>query len=236
MPELARERVAAQQLHHEVEDALGLAEVVHVDDVRLYRVTVHAEGQIDRTLEIQAKDHAAVPMRVALERAPVATQSASETGSGSDTGANAPASTSGSATNDAGSPVDAGVDSAKRGRGPESAAGSLVAGLAPAPARPSIVPPIVATALSGGVGAVALGYWLAARDRAEQAGDATVRTTYDALADGARRYQHTSWLLGGIAGAGAVASAVLWYRYASAPRVEIRATGSGAGVAISGRW
>jgi hypothetical protein len=98
------------------------------------------------------------------------------------------------------------------------------------------VPPFVATALSGGVGAVALGYWLAARDRADEAGSAPDHDAYDSLVHETRRDQHMSWVFGGIAGVGAVASAVLWYRYASAPRVEIRATGSGGGVAITGRW
>ncbi len=209
-----------------------------------YHVVVHAEGHVDRTLEIEAKDHAAVPMRVALERAPVATASesgasgsSSETGangSGSETGANGSASESDSAANGSGSSVESG--SASSGSGSDSAGGSLVTGPSPAPSRPSVVPPIIATALSGGVGAVALGYWLAARDRADQAGGEPAHEIYDSLVSDSRRYQHTSWVFGGIAGVGAVASAVLWYRYASAPRVELQATGSGAGVAISGRW
>ncbi len=198
-----------------------------------YHLVVHAEGHVDRTLEIEAKDHAAVSMRVALERAPIATSSTSETeaaGSGSETDATGSASETGAATADSGSSVEAG--SADSG----SAAGSLVAAPTPAPSRPSIVPPIVATAVSGGIGAVAVGYWLAARDRADQAGSESDHDAYDALVSDTRRYQHRSWIFGGIAGAGAIASAVLWYRYASAPRVEIQASGAGAGVAISGRW
>jgi hypothetical protein len=185
-------------------------------------------------------------MRVALERAPIETGAATESGPGgsaSETGSGSSASEIGSGTSaretgagGSGS-VEPGLGSANGGgSGSDRAGGSLVAGPSPAPSRPSVVPPIVATALSGGVGAVALGYWLAARDRADQAGGEPVHEIYDSLVSDTRRYQRISWVLGGIAGVGAVASAVLWYRYASAPRVEIQATGSGAGVAISGRW
>jgi len=39
-----------------------------------------------------------------------------------------------------------------------------------------------------------------------------------------------------MAGAGAVISGILWYRYAAAPRVEVQASGTGAAITLSGRW
>jgi len=181
-----------------------------------YKLTVHAEGHIDRVVEIEAKDRTAVPVRVALETTPAKVETGSAEGS-ADTGS---ASTgSGSATIETGS-------------------GSAVVEPPPAPAiaKHSIVPPVVATGASVAVGVVALLYWRAALDSADKAGKTDDATAYGKLKEEARSRQHMSWLFGGIAGAGAIVSGVLWYRYASAPHVEVQASGSGAGIAISGRW
>ena len=97
-------------------------------------------------------------------------------------------------------------------------------------------PPIVATTITVAVGAAALGTFLAARDKANQAGKTDDRDTYDKLVGETRDRQHLSWAFGGVAGAGAIISAVLWYRYSSAPKLEVQATGSGAAVSFSGRW
>jgi hypothetical protein len=103
-------------------------------------------------------------------------------------------------------------------------------------AKPSLVPPIVATAASAALGIVGVAYFRAALDSADQAGKTDDHARYDKLVDEVRSRQHRSWLFGGIAGMGAIASAVLWYRYASAPRIEVQATGSGGAITIGGRW
>lgn len=180
-----------------------------------YRLTVHAEGHVDRVIEIDAKDRTAVPARASLAIAPVA-----ETGSGTGSAEPVPE------PEPVKEPVAAG-------------SGSAAVEAMPAPrvrATRSIVPPIAATAASSIAGIVALGYFVAARDSADQAGKTDDRGSYDKLVDEAHDRQRMSWLLGGVAGVGAIASAVLWYRYASPPRVEVQASGTGAGVTFSGRW
>ncbi|HEY5945967.1 MAG TPA: hypothetical protein VIV40_10780 [Kofleriaceae bacterium] len=184
-----------------------------------YRLTVHAEGHVDRVVEIDAKDRTQVPVRVALEDAPVQTDVGAGSGSGS----------AGSAQGSAQGSADTGAGS-----------GSAVVVVPPPPPPPvahrSVLAPVIATGASIALGGVALGFFLAARSSANQAGDATDQTRYDELKQQAFDRQHMSWLFGGIAGAGAIVSGVLWYRYASAPHVEVQASGSGGGVAISGRW
>jgi hypothetical protein len=170
-----------------------------------YKLTVHAEGHVDRVITIDAKDHSAIPARVSLELAP--------------------------------KPVD--VGSAQE---PDAGSGSAVVIEPPPPPPPpvtakrSIVAPLVVSGVTVGLGVAALGYYLAAVDRANAAGKASDRQKYDALVDDARDRQHMSWLFSGAATAGAVVSGILWYRYASAPRVEVQASGSSAALTLGGRW
>jgi hypothetical protein len=174
-----------------------------------YRLTVQAAGHVDRVIEIDAKDRGAIPARVTLQVAP---------------------------------PVEAGSGSAQgSAQVPDAGSGSGVieAPLPPPPpvARRSLIAPIIATTATVIAGGAALGFYLSAIDDANQAGKATERMEYDRLAESARDNQRISWVFGGIAGAGAIVSGVLWYRYSrSEPRVEVQATGDGAGVTLSGRW
>ena len=191
-----------------------------------YRLTVHAEGHVDRVIEVDAKDHAAVPARISLERAPVEPVSPAQ---GSATGSAEPAG-SGSAA--AGSGSAQGSGSAET---TETGSGSVT--ITPAPLhRPSIVAPIVATAASVGVGAAALGFYLGARSAAQDAGKTGDSMKYADLVDKAQLRQHISWILGGVAGAGAIVSGFLWYRYASTSHVELQASGTGVALSLSGRW
>jgi hypothetical protein len=172
-----------------------------------YKLTVHAEGHVDRVVTIDAKDHSAIPTRVSLEVAP--------------------------------KPVD--VGSAQE---PDATSGSAIVLEPPPPPPPqvttakrSIVAPLVVSGATVGLGVAALGYYLAAVDWAEKAGEETSdRMRYDDLVDKARSRQHMSWLFSGAATAGAVVSGILWYRYSSAPRVEVQATGSSTAITLSGRW
>lgn len=181
-----------------------------------YRLVVHAAGHVDRVLDIAATDRKPITASVALERAPVETASSTETGSTTD-------SSAGSAT------VEAGTGT------------TITEPQLPPPPMPpltkrSMVAPIVATAAAAGAGGAALGFFLAARGSADDAGKATDMVRYNELRDEAIDRQHISWGFAAAAGAAAIVSGVLWYRYASAPRVEVQATGSGAALSFSGRW
>jgi hypothetical protein len=175
-----------------------------------YKLTVHAEGHVDAVIDVDAKDRTAVPARVALETAPVVEVGSAQGSQGS-------ADTGSAGSNSAGS-------------------GSALVEQSPAGAKPSLLPPIIASVASVGAGVIGLGFFRAARQRAEEAGEATDETAYNKLVEQARSRQHISWVVGGLAGAGAIVSGILWYRYASAPRVEIQASGNGAAISLSGRW
>ncbi len=176
-----------------------------------YKLTIHAEGHVDRVLEIEAKDRTAIPARVALQPAP-----AVDTGS-----AQAP-------------DTDAGIGSGS-GSGSAIVEPPPPAPITPAPKR-SVIAPVVATGASVVLGAAALGFYVTALDNADKAGKASDRTQYDKLVDDARSNQKLSWVFAGAAGAGAVISGILWYRYASAPRVEVQASGSGGAITLGGRF
>ena len=187
-----------------------------------YKLTFHAEGRVDRSLEIDARDHTALPARVTLERAPVEPVSPAQ---GSATGSAEP---SGSAATAAGS---------AQGSGSAEEAGSGSVTITPVRVqRPSIVAPIIATAASVGLGGAALGFYLGARSAAQDAGKTGDTMKYADLVDKARGRQHISWVLGGVAGAGAIVTGFLWYRYASTSHVEVQASGSGVALSLSGRW
>ncbi len=174
-----------------------------------YRLVVHAAGHVDRVLDIAATDRKPITASVALERAPV------------ETGPTEPAPATGSATVEAGT----GAPITERPLPPP-----------PLAAKRSMVAPIVVTAAAAGAGGAALGFFLAARGSADDAGKATDMVRYNELRDEAIDRQHISWGFAAAAGAAAIVSGVLWYRYASAPRVEVQATGSGAALSFSGRW
>lgn len=181
-----------------------------------YKLTVHADGYVDRVVEVEAKDRKPIASSVALQRAPAVDPNAT---AGSAAGAD-----SGSAQGSA----------AGSGAGPGSAIVEPPA--APVLAKRSLAPPIAATAVSFGLGGVALGFFLAARSSAQDAGEATTRTRYNELRDEARDHQHVSWAFAGGAAVAAVVSGVLWLRYTNPPRVEVQASGSGAAVTLGGRW
>jgi hypothetical protein len=169
-----------------------------------YRLTIHAEGHVDRAIDIDAKDRSPVPVRVALDLAP---------------------------------PVEVGSATGSAVI-PETGSGSNVIDEPPPVVmrKPSVVAPIVATSATVVLGGVAAIFYVKALGAAEDAGFTDDRMTYDQLVDTARSRQHMSWIFGGAAGVGAIVSGVLWYRYKTAPRVEVQASGSDAAVTLSGRW
>src|SRR5262245_35129205 len=124
-----------------------------------YKLTVHAEGHVDAVIDIDAKDRSAVPARVALQTAPGVDVGSAQGSQGSgDTGS---ANTGSAGSDSAGS-------------------GSAIVEAPPAPAtKPSVLPPIIATAASVAAGVTALGAFRAARARAEEAGEATDMTAYN---------------------------------------------------------
>lgn len=171
-----------------------------------YRLVVRAEGHTERMLELEAKDAAPIAASVVLERAPV------------DTGPTEPAPAQGSED--------------------DGSANAIVAQpLPPAPApKRSVVAPIVTTAATAAAGGFALGFYIAALGSADNAGEATEMTRYNELRDQARDRQHIAWGFTAAAGAAAIVSGVLWYRYTSRPRIEVQASGEGAALSLSGRW
>lgn len=183
-----------------------------------YRLVVHAAGHVDRVLDIEAEDRKPITASVALERTPAVTGPATETGPGAETG---------SATEPTTAEAGAGTTIGERPVPPPPM---------PPVAKRSMVAPIVTTAVAAGAGGAALGFFLAARSSAEDAGAQSDMTRYNELRDQANDRQHISWGFAAAAGAAAIVSGVLWYRYASTPRVEVRATGSGAALSLSGRW
>ncbi|HEY4182667.1 MAG TPA: hypothetical protein VGM90_37810 [Kofleriaceae bacterium] len=106
-------------------------------------------------------------------------------------------------------------------------------------ARPSKVPAIVATIATAGLGATAVVFYVSARSRIKDAGATDItREQYNDIIDDARGKQHLSWIFGGVAGAGAVVSSYLWYRYAKTPTsVEVTALPEGgATFGLAGSW
>jgi hypothetical protein len=103
-------------------------------------------------------------------------------------------------------------------------------------ARPSKVPPVVATIGTLALGGAALGTFLQARTTMDTAGSTFERTEYERLVDRARTWQHASWAFAGAAGLGAIASVVLWLRASDSTTVEVAPTGGGGRVTLSGTW
>jgi len=96
---------------------------------------------------------------------------------------------------------------------------------------PSKLPAIVATAATAAAAIAAVSLYVIARGHVDDARVAAVRADYDAAVDAATSDQHLSWILGGVAGAGAIVSGFLWYRASTAPVVEVRSGGAVVGVA-----
>jgi len=78
--------------------------------------------------------------------------------------------------------------------------------------RPSRVPAIATTAGTIALGALAGLAYLHALDLNDQAGKTHDLTTYKSLRASTLDYKHASWVAGGLAGVGAIASGLLWYR------------------------
>jgi hypothetical protein len=159
-----------------------------------YRVTVHAAGFVDRTLEITADNHQLEELRVPLEPASPSHEPARP------------------------------VEPTPVGPPHESS-------------RPSLLAPIVASAATGVLGGIALGFYLSARSAATSAGaDANSAAVYEEYADKARDRQHIAWGIGAAAGVGAVVAGVLWYRSLHSTHVEAHASANHAGLSLVGRW
>lgn len=107
----------------------------------------------------------------------------------------------------------------------------------PPAAERSFVAPIIASAATGVAGGLALGFYLAARGSASEAGRAATNEMYTDAADDAEGRQRISWMIGGVAAVGAVTAGVLWYLALRKPApVEISASRGGAGLSLVGRW
>jgi hypothetical protein len=109
----------------------------------------------------------------------------------------------------------------------------------PVAERPSKTPAIIATVATAVVGLGAGVAYLQARARASDAADAVVtldEEAYDNAVRKARNWQKLSWIGAGAAGAGAIAAGWLWYRYSSAPTLEVAPTEGGIAVTLSGTF
>jgi hypothetical protein len=177
-----------------------------------YKLTVHAEGYVDKIVEMKAENRTPVPARFSLDKAPVVETPPPGTGSGS------------------GSETIAAEGS-----------GSAVAEPRPIivePVRKSrMVPIIVTTASFVSVGA-ALACYSLAKSKALTAPDATSREQWQAIADGVHLRENLAWGFAGLAVVGAAVSGYLWYSATRTPssHVEVAATKDGAAVSLSGRW
>ena len=159
-----------------------------------YRFVVRAPGYADARAEVTANAHAAMPLRVTLERQKVET------------------------------PIEKPIEKPIVAETPRVVAGR------------SKLAPVVATTVTGAVGVVALVFYLRGRGFVKDAESPQLtREEYEDLHDKAHSSQRISWILGGVAGAGAIASGILWWRYSRAPS-QLEVTSTGTGVAIRGRF
>jgi hypothetical protein len=186
-----------------------------------YKLTVHAEGYVDQTAELDAKGKAPSAQRIALERAPVV-EVGSDAGSGS------------------GSEIGSGSGSGLDGSAGTGSAGSA-ASIEPPPlhvlSHRSRTAAVTATVATGVVGATSVVMWLIARSRADHAGTRLDPTLHDDDAASAQNFQHASWITAGVAGVGAIVSGYLWYRTLAGPTVSVEvAPSSGAVVTLGGAW
>src|SRR5205085_8754017 len=82
---------------------------------------------------------------------------------------------------------------------------------APPPSR-SKLPAIVTTAATAICAATSVAFYLHATHLNDQAAATTDYNSYKALRASTLDWKHASWVAGGAAGIGAIASALLWYR------------------------
>jgi hypothetical protein len=101
----------------------------------------------------------------------------------------------------------------------------------------SKIPPIVATAMTLAVAGAALGIYGHASGIVDSAAAATIdRDEYDRRIDRAHTWQHASWALAGVAGAGAIVSGILWVRSMGTTTIDVAPTAEGGAVTLSGSW
>jgi hypothetical protein len=164
-----------------------------------YRFIVRAPGFVEHRAEVTANKHAAIPLRVTLEK-------------------------------QIEKPVEKPVE-----RPIEKPIEPVVT-----PHRtPSKLPAIVATSATGAFAIASLVFYVRARGFNDDAADpSNTRAEFVDLRDKATSNQRISWVLGGVAGAGAVVSGILWWRFLRTPTtIEVTSTSTGgAGVAIRGRF
>jgi hypothetical protein len=178
----------------------------------VYILTFHAEGHVDKIVEIKADAHTPVAARVTLDRAPVEPRPPVESGTGSGSG-------SGSAT------------VTPR---PQDPPRPIIIN----PIPKSRVPPIVATTATFFAAVAAVVLYTTAKNKANTAADAQTEPEWRDIADSVQLRERLAWGVGGLAVIGAVASGYLWYRATRGPdsHVEVTATGDGATVSLTGRW
>ena len=104
------------------------------------------------------------------------------------------------------------------------------------PAPRSRTPAVVTSIATGVVGIAAIASYAYASHEASVAGSATTQPDYDAARSSALSYQHASWVLGGLTGASAIVSGILWYLAVTGPSLEVHATPSGGSVSWGGRF
>jgi hypothetical protein len=101
---------------------------------------------------------------------------------------------------------------------------------------PSKTLPIVTSAITVAVAAVGVGFWIDAYSVMDGAKLPMPYDQYKATTHKAFEREHTAWALEAAAAAGAVASALLWYRATRPPAIEILPASNGVAVAWSGAW
>jgi hypothetical protein len=176
----------------------------------VYALTFHAEGHVDKLLEIKADAHAPVAARVTLDRTPVEPPPPIATGSG------------------------AGSGSAVVTPRPQDPPRPIIIN----PIPKSRVPPIVATTATFFAAVAAVVLYTQAKNKADTAADAQTMDEWRDIADSVQLRERLAWGVGGLAVIGAVASGYLWYRATRGPEshVQVTATGDGATVSLTGRW
>ena len=193
-----------------------------------HRVTFTAEGYTSETVDVDAASQKGISVSITLKRPVIevgsGSGSAAGAGSGSDAG-------SGSAV------VAVGSGSATEGSG----SGSATVELHPIPAepsRPSKIPPIIATVITGALVVGATITFGNASDRSEIASFALDKDTFQRDKDYVSKQNRYTIAMASLGFVGAGISGYLWYRALHAPstHVEVNATGNGAGVSVTGRF
>jgi hypothetical protein len=155
----------------------------------VYRFVVRAPGFVEKSSNVTAIGHAAMPLRVTLEPAPIEKPK----------------------------PIEAPI-------------------VEPAVVGPSKVPAIAVSITAGALAVTSLYFYMRARGYVSDAeSDEITVDEYRDLHDKAHSNQRIAWVVGGLAGAAAVASGILWWRVLRAP-AQVEVTTSGTGVAIRGRF